>query len=336
MKLPPRWWKAVDSERADTVDVKSGDAMHVAGADAAARIEGAAGAGEAAASGKGRNTKAAQCSLCIHACVLTKDKSGYCGARFFDGEALVSPFLGRFSSIAIDPIEKKPLYHWRPGTEIFSLGSLGCTMRCPFCQNHGIAQPERDEQRALSRLREIEPEALAATVLRHKLNSVAYTYNEPSLQAEYILAAAPLLRASDIATVLVSNGMYSPELLEELVPFVAAANIDVKTFNPRTYARLGGSLDTVKRTVARFHEGGVHVEATTLVVPGVSDSIEEFDQLTAWLASISPGIPLHISRYRPAHRFKAPPTPIPLLERFAALAKGRLKHVHIGNVPGLR
>jgi pyruvate formate lyase activating enzyme len=277
----------------------------------------------------------ALCGLCAHNWRIPAGKSGYCGSRFFDGTELLSPCLGRISSIAVDPIEKKPLYHWRPGSFILSLGSLGCTMRCPFCQNHGIAQPGPLRPERLPRLTAVSPEALAAKTRELGLRSVAYTYNEPALQAEYILAAAPILREAGIATVLVSNGMYSEALLGDLVSFVDAANIDVKCFNPGTYARLGGSLAAVMRTVPALLSAGVHVEVTTLVVPGVSDSPEEFARELDWLADLSPELPLHISRYRPAHKFTAPPTDIALLQRFAAMAGERLKHVHVGNVPRL-
>lgn len=275
----------------------------------------------------------ARCGLCHHACRIPEGKAGLCGARRFDGRSLVSPYLGRFCSIAVDPIEKKPLYHWRPGTAILSLGSLGCTMRCPFCQNHGIAHPEEGRMPGLT---PVSIDDLIRKTRELGLDSVAYTYNEPALQAEYIIATAPLLRERGIATVLVSNGMYSEALLNDLTPAIDAANIDIKTFNARAYARLGGSLDTVKATVARLLENRTHVECTTLVVPGVSDSPEEFALELDWLASLSPDIPLHISRYRPAYKFNAPPTDIGLLERFADMARAKLRHVHIGNVPGLR
>lgn len=278
----------------------------------------------------------ARCGLCHHACVIAAGKTGYCGVRLFDGQRLTSPYLGRFSSIAVDPIEKKPLYHWRPGTHILSLGSLGCTMRCPFCQNHGIAQIAPGGQAAMRTLSDVPAAVLAAHARKQGLRSIAYTYNEPALQAEYILAAAPALRESGIATVLVTNGMYSDALRRELAPWVEAANIDIKCFNPLTYARLGGSLDAAQSTVEAFLDAGVHVEVTTLVVPDISDSPDEFAQELDWLAGLSPDIPLHISRYRPAYKFSAAPTDIALLQRFAAMAKAKLKHVHIGNVPQLR
>lgn len=275
------------------------------------------------------------CGLCHHGCRITEGQTGYCRVRGNSSGKLASPWLGRFSSIAVDPIEKKPLYHWRPGSEILSLGSLGCTMRCSFCQNHTIAQPR---QNALTRFpfTEIRIEALVAKVRELGLGAVAYTYNEPALQAEYIIAAAGPLRDAGIATVLVSNGMYSEILLQELARVVDAVNIDVKCFNNKTYARMGGALDVMKRSVEALVNAGVHVETTTLVVPGISDSPEEFVLETEWLASISPDIPLHISRYRPAHKHTAPPTDIELLQSFASLARIKLKHVHIGNVPYLR
>lgn len=274
----------------------------------------------------------ALCGLCHHACRIPAGKSGYCGARLFDGQRLLSPWLGHFSSIAVDPIEKKPLYHWRPGSMILSLGSLGCTMRCPFCQNHSIAHPTSIPPRLSS----VPAQLLRDKCLELRLDSVAYTYNEPALQAEYIIQAAPFLREAGIATVLVSNGMYAAQVLAELAAVVDAANIDIKTFNHRQYARLGGNLDLVRSTVAGLLEAGCHVECTTLVVPGVSDNEEEFLAEVKWLAALSPDIPLHLSRYRPACKFTAPPTDIELLKSFAALARAKLRHVHIGNVPGLR
>lgn len=275
------------------------------------------------------------CDLCFHNCLIPEGGSGYCGVRSFDGTQLVSPLLGKFCSLAVDPIEKKPLYHWRPGTSILSLGSLGCTMRCPFCQNHSIAQPTKAERSRIP-LSPLPPEELVKRTQGLGLDSVAYTYNEPTLQAEYILEAAPLLRRAGIASVLVSNGMYSEDLLKSLVSTIDAVNIDHKCFDAKTYARLGGSLDTVRRTIAGFVCAGVHVEVTTLIVPGISDDPEKFAEAVHWLADLSEHIPLHISRYRPAFKYKEPPTDVDLLRHFASIAKVRLRHVHIGNVPYLK
>ena len=271
---------------------------------------------------------AAKCGLCFRGCVIRPGGAGYCGARSWDGENFTSPYLGRFSSCAVDPIEKKPIYHWRAGSRIFSLGGIGCNMRCPFCQNHTIAQPP-DMNMPLA---DIAPEELVLQVQGRRLSSVAYTYNEPILQAEYILEAAPFLKNAGIASVLVTNGMFSREVLNDLVPWIDAANVDVKTFDSEKYATLSGSLDVVRENVESMARAGVHVELTNLVTPGISDSPENFEHMVDWIADVSADMPLHISRYFPAHRYSASPTDIDLLLRFEALAKRKLKRVHLGNV----
>jgi pyruvate formate lyase activating enzyme len=238
-----------------------------------------------------------------------------------------SPFLGRFASIAVDPIEKKPLRHWRPGTKIFSLGSIGCNFFCPFCQNHSLSRARSDRT-----LEEVSPESLLEMVLRLGLSSVAYTYNEPTLQAEYILAVAPLLADNGIASVMVTNGSFSKEVRNELSSWVQAMNIDVKTFNHELYEKLGGSLDAVKANVEELAQSGVHIELTSLIVPGISDSERDFSRLVDWAADISSDIPLHISRYFPAFKYSEPPTSIHLMKKFFAIAEKKLRHVHLGNV----
>ncbi|MDR1621228.1 MAG: radical SAM protein [Synergistaceae bacterium] len=283
-----------------------------------------------------REKDGARCGLCFHRCFIPPGSVGYCEVREWDGDVFSSPCLGRFSSCAVDPIEKKPLYHWRPGSYIFSLGSVGCNMRCPFCQNHRIAQPAGGAQSAQNArkmsLTPMSPLELVRSVKREGLSAVAYTYNEPTLQAEYILQAAPLLKEAGIASVLVTNGMFSAEARDELAPWVGAANVDVKTFDPVKYTALGGSLDVVKENVASWVRAGVHVELTNLVVPGISDSREDFTRMVDWVAEISPAVPLHISRYFPAHKYAAPPTSVGLMKAFEALAGRRLTHVHLGNV----
>jgi pyruvate formate lyase activating enzyme len=245
----------------------------------------------------------------------------------YSREGFVSPHLGRFVSVAIDPIEKKPLRMWRPGTKILSLGGLRCNMHCPFCQNHAIAHPDGPV-----REHEISPRVLAETAKSSSLRSVAYTYNEPSLQAEYIFAASPVLRDEGIATVMVTNGMFAEEVCREAVGAVDAMNVDVKAFDEESYRRLGGSLETVKRNVIRLVDGGVHVELTNLVVPGISDSPDGFAGMVDWIAGISRDIPLHISRYLPAYKYGRPPTDAALIGKFLDIARGRLKYVYTGNI----
>ena len=281
-----------------------------------------------APSGIAPPVKSVQCGLCFRACTLDPGQRGFCGARLNNGTGqLQSPYLGRFVSCAIDPIEKKPLYHWRPGSSIFSLGSVGCTMHCPFCQNASIAHPTRWPEPAFLSISD-----LVATVQKHRLDSVAYTYNEPSLQAEYIIAASPVLKEAGIATVLVTNGMFSPSLLHDLSICVAAVNIDCKTFSHKNYAKLGGCLDTMKRSAVFMKEAGIHVELTCLVVPGISDNPDEFANMVDWIASLGPDTPLHISRYFPRYKYTEPQTSIETLEHFEKIARSRLAHVHLGNV----
>jgi len=269
------------------------------------------------------------CGLCFRGCRLQAGQWGACRARRGGAEELESPFLGRFAALAVDPIEKKPLRHWRPGSSIFSLGGVGCTMACPFCQNHRLAAPRLHRPPPLTAL---PPAELVRELRRLGLSAVAYTYNEPTLSAEYILEAAPLLEAEGVATVLVTNGLMSPEVLADLGPCLAAANVDLKTFNPETYRRLGGSLPAVQATVTGLLERGVHVELTTLVVPGLSDDPEEFAALVEWVAGLDRNLPLHLSRYFPAHLYQAPATEPELLRRFRNLALGRLTRVMLGNV----
>ena len=177
----------------------------------------------------------------------------------------------------------------------------------------------------------MSPSELVRNVKREGLSSVAYTYNEPALQAEYVLQAAPFLKEAGIASVLVTNGMFSPEARDGLTPWIDAVNVDIKTFNPQTYEALGGSLDVVKENAVHWARSGIHVELTHLVVPGISDVREDFIRMVDWIAEAVP-VPLHISRYFPAHTYTAPPTKIALMEEFAAAARQKLTQVHLGNV----
>ena len=278
----------------------------------------------------GETNGAVSCGLCFRGCRLAEGAAGACGVRFNRGGVLVSPWLGRFPARAVDPIEKKPLAHWRPGSRIYSLGGVGCTMDCPFCQNHHIARP--GVCRAPEAVPALSPEDLVREVRALGLEAVALTYNEPTLQAEYVLAAAPLLREAGVATVLVTNGAMSREVAVELAPWVDAANVDLKAFTPEAYRRLGGDLETVKDNIAAWVRGGPHVELTCLVVPGISDDAGAFAAMVEWIAALSPGIPLHITRYFPARHYDAPPTDRRLLEALAAAARERLTRVHLGNV----
>ncbi len=269
----------------------------------------------------------ARCLLCPHACLIPPGGKGRCGVRVHTPGTGLKPLnYGLVSSIAVDPVEKKPLYHWKPGTCILSLGSVGCSMYCPFCQNWQIA-----EWAPSIPLQKLEPDMAAKLAVQEGLSSVAFTYNEPLTWFEYLLDACRFLAGDHISAALVSNGMINPRPLMELVPLLSAANIDLKAFSPETYRFLGGEIHTVKNTIKTLLESGVHVEVTFLLVPGINDEPDVFGKMVAWLASLDPSPVLHISRYFPNRDWKMPATPMERIREYEAIAKERLPWVYTGN-----
>lgn len=238
------------------------------------------------------------------------------------------PFYGLVSSLAVDPIEKKPLHHFMPGSQAFSAGFVGCNMRCPFCQNWRISQELPAE------LDGFTPEGLVGEALRSGAPSIAYTYSEPCVHFEFALAAMARAREAGLRNVLVTNGCLNPEPARELLSLTDAANVDLKTWDPATYSEiLGGSRDAVLEFI-RIASSLCSLEVTTLVVPGLSDSREGIAAISAFLADLSPDIPLHLSAYHPAWRHEAPPTPPALLAELAREARSRLRYVYVGNLAG--
>ena len=285
---------------------------------------------DAAASPTGADTPIT-CTLCPHACRLRAGATGFCRARANVDGTIRAINYGRLTALALDPIEKKPLYHFYPNSNILSVGSFGCNLACAFCQNAGIAAAD-----AHIETENVTPAQLAALAaeLRHQPRGnigVAFTYNEPLVGYEYIMDTAPLLHAAELKVVLVTNGMICTEPLTRLLPHVDAMNIDLKAWRTDTYRQLGGDLATVKSTIATAVAHGVHVEVTTLVVPGISDRAEDMDEEAQWLAALSPDLPLHISRYFPRHRMSVPPTPIANIDLLTTIARRHLRHVHRGN-----
>ena len=273
----------------------------------------------------------AVCSLCPHACRLREDETGFCRARTNVGGLIRPTNYGRLTALALDPIEKKPLYHFHPGRTILSVGSYGCNLACPFCQNADIAAAD-----AAIPTENVPPARLAAlaqelSVAPHGSLGVAFTYNEPLISYEYIMDTAPLLHAAGLAVVLVTNGMICAEPLARLLPHVDAMNIDLKGWQEDFYRWIGGDLGTVRETIEHAVAHGVHVEVTTLIIPGENDSPADMDAEARWLATLSPDLPLHISRYFPRHRVSTPPTPIASIDRLAEIARRHLRHVHRGN-----
>ena len=271
-----------------------------------------------------------RCELCFHHCALDDGQTGLCRARACQDGKIISLNYGKLTSLALDPIEKKPLRRFHPGSLILSVGSFGCNLRCPFCQNHEISMAGTSGIPTV----EVSPEQLAvkaAELVPHGNIGVAYTYNEPLIGYEYVRDCAALVHEQGMVNVLVTNGTVEEEPWRALLPLIDAANIDLKGFTPAWYRRLGGDLETVKRSIALAAER-CHVEVTTLLIPRENDSEEEIRELARWLASISPEIPLHLSRFFPQYQMvDRLPTPVEQVYRLAEAARGYLSYVYTGN-----
>lgn len=259
---------------------------------------------------------------------------GACRARGNVGGAIVPTGYGRVTSIAVDPIEKKPLARWRSGSTVLSLGGYGCNLRCPWCQNASISQVGEDGVG----WREVMPEDVATLAVRlngedPRMVGVAYTYNEPLVCWEFVRDCGELVHDAGLANVLVSAGCVSPQVIEAISPVADAANIDLKSFSEETYRMLGGDLGLAKATIEVLAATpSCHVEVTTLVVPGINDTDTEMDELSAWLAGVDPDITLHVTRFHPAwHMRDRGPTPVPRVYELADVARRHLSHVYTGN-----
>lgn len=270
------------------------------------------------------------CDICPHHCKIEEGHVGLCKGRRNINGTIVCDNYGRLTGYALDPIEKKPLYHFYPGSKIFSLGSYGCNLNCPFCQNSDISMVGAGAIETVEvTCEEIIEKALE---LRSRGNiGIAYTYNEPLIGYEFVKDCAVRAKSKGLKNVVVTNGYICPQPLKELLPLIDAFNIDLKGFTQKYYHKLGGDLDTVKESIV-LASGQCHVEVTTLIVPGENDSEEELEQLSGWLADIDPEIPLHISRFFPRWRMKdRDATPVKQIYRLAEIARRKLKYVYEGN-----
>jgi pyruvate formate lyase activating enzyme len=235
------------------------------------------------------------------------------------------PFYGRISSIAIDPIEKKPLFHYRPGEAILSIGFVGCNLRCPFCQNWRISQTTEEAGHF------VPPEDLVAKAAALGLEQIAYTYSEPLVHAEYLIDCMTLARSRGIANVLVTNGCVNGDAAGEIIPLADAANIDLKCFSSESYKNiLGGDLSAVKDFIKAA--ANIHTEVTTLIVPDFNDSVEEIDSCIDFIASVSNEIPWHISAYHPAYKLKTPPARAETILGIKRRAGQKLLYCYTGNI----
>jgi pyruvate formate lyase activating enzyme len=271
-----------------------------------------------------------ECLLCPHSCKLGEGKTGICGARKNTGGNIELLTYGVVSGYALDPIEKKPLYHFYPGTNILSVGSYGCNMHCDFCQNYNISQHTLADYPART-----EPERIVRDAQKALNNiGIAFTYNEPIIWFEFIRDTSLKARKKGLRTALVSNGYINEEPLAEIISFTDAFNIDLKAFNPEIYRRLtGAELEPVLSSLKQIARSGKHLEITTLVIPGQNDDMGEMAAETEWIArELGKNIPFHLSRYFPMYKREDPSTHPESIKKLAEIAGRCLNYVYVGNM----
>ncbi|MEJ6949533.1 AmmeMemoRadiSam system radical SAM enzyme [Natronospora cellulosivora (SeqCode)] len=275
---------------------------------------------------KKRSNKRVHCFLCPQNCLIANGKRGICKARINQEGKLYSENYSKVSAIAIDPIEKKPLYHFYPGTKIISIGSFGCNLSCSYCQNWQISQRK-------PHLEDISTDKLILLAKEGKSNGIAYTYSEPSICFEYLAEAFPKAHRNNLKNIMVSNGYLNKEALFDLIPYLDAVNIDLKAFNNDFYNDIcNGSIKAVINNIRYLYESNIHIEITTLIIPDTNDSLAELEKLFIFLSSLSKDIPLHLSRYFPNYKMKKAATSIKVMKDAFHLAKKYLNYVYLGNV----
>ena len=279
--------------------------------------------------------KRVKCNLCRHHCVIEDGKKGICRVRENHGGVLYSLVYRKLISENIDPIEKKPLYHFYPGTTSFSVATVGCNFRCLNCQNYEISQLPKGIGQIVGR--DVAPEKIVEDALSHSCKSIAYTYTEPTIFFEYAYEIAKIATQKSLKNVFVTNGYTTREALTTIKPFLHAANVDLKSFSKETYKKLcGARLENVLDCIRSYKEMGIWIEITTLVIPEINDSESELRQIAEFIKSVGPEIPWHVSRFYPRYRLiEKPPTPVDTLRmaREIGLEVG-LRYVYEGNVPG--
>jgi len=278
-----------------------------------------------------------RCRLCCHRCVIADGKQGLCRVRENRGGVLHSLVYGRLVARHVDPIEKKPLYHFLPGSLSYSIATVGCNLRCRFCQNAEIAQMPADRGGAIPG-EDATPAQVVEAAGRAGCRSISYTYTEPTVFFEFALATARLARGRGLRNVFVTNGYMTPEAIELLAPVLDAANVDLKGFTQKYYKGIcGADLAHVQEALRRMRGAGIFIEVTTLIVPGLNDDPAELEALAGFLVEeLGPDTPWHISRFHPTYRLTdRPPTPVATLHRAHAIGRAAgLRYVYVGNVPG--
>ncbi|HWQ80635.1 MAG TPA: AmmeMemoRadiSam system radical SAM enzyme [Ignavibacteria bacterium] len=272
-----------------------------------------------------------KCLLCPKSCRIPDGGVGVCGTRENFSGKLYALTYSKPVALHLDPIEKKPLYHFHPGAKILSVGTLGCNLNCRFCQNFDISQ--QFEKEDFDNITEVSPEQILSICLNSGYKFVAFTYNEPTIFFEYMIDIAELCKKNGIKTVAVSNGQINEEPLVKLVEYIDAFNIDLKSFNPDFYRKIcGGEIKTTKRAIEIISEKKRHLEVTFLLIEGLNDDREEFTAMCGFLAGLDRDIVLHISRAFPRYKMDFDPTPLELINDFQKTASKYLNHVYAGNV----
>lgn len=276
------------------------------------------------------------CFLCAQQCRIRPGRTGVCGVRENREGTLYTLVYGEVVAANVDPIEKKPLYHFLPGTQSFSIATVGCNLRCRFCQNADISQASKGKIETIHGT-PLPPLRAVELAREYGCASISYTYTEPTIFMEYVLDIARPAMEAGLANVFVTNGFMTPEARELIIPYLHAANVDLKGYDEDYYRRMcGARLQPVLETIEEFHRRGVHVEVTTLVIPGENDSPEELRHIASFIASLSVDIPWHISRFYPTYELTDRPlTPVQTLRQAARIGReAGLRYVYLGNVPG--
>jgi pyruvate formate lyase activating enzyme len=271
---------------------------------------------------------AVKCLACSHYCIIKLGDFGICAVRKNIGGKLFLMVYGKVISQNIDPVEKKPLYHFLPGTLAYSVCTIGCNFKCSFCQNYGISQ-ESDIELGEN----IMPKEIVNSAIANKCRSIAYTYNEPAIAIEFWLDTMKIAKRKGIKNILVTNGYISKEALKKISPFADAMNIDLKSFSEEFYKKIcGARLEPVLETIRLAHKLGIWIEVTALIIPKKNDSKKGIESIAKFIKSVDENIPLHLSRYFPSYKMKAPPTPLKTMKDSLNICKKYLKNVYLGNI----
>ncbi len=266
------------------------------------------------------------CYLCPKHCVIPPNGVGFCKVRKNMRGMLYSLNYGQITSINMDPIEKKPLYHYAPGSKILSVGSWGCNLSCSFCQNYTTAH---EKPKYVQR---VDPDQLVEIAFSEESEGIAFTYNEPIVSFEFLLDTSRAASKEGLFNVMVTNGFIDEEPFKLLTQSIKAMNIDLKFWNRDYYEEIGGERNAVLKTIQKAHESDLHVELTTLLIPGKSDGIDDITEEVKWISELSDEIPLHLSRYFPAYKSDIPPTDEDVMIKLYDKAKEYLKYVYLGNI----